>query len=248
MSGLVEALRFLTILPVGPHTGGAPERLADSAVFFPLVGGLIGALVAAAAWAAAVWFPAPVAAAVAVAALAWLTGGLHLDGLADLCDGLAAGGSRERLLAVMRDSRIGAVGATALVAALLLKFSLAEAVLVSDRAGAFVAAGALSRAAMVLAAARAPYARADGLGAAVIGRVTPAAAALAMAIGAAVGVAAVGPIGLAAAGIVMLGALAAAAWLARRLGGLTGDCLGAVNEIAEIIVLGSVAAGAGGGG
>jgi adenosylcobinamide-GDP ribazoletransferase len=245
MGGLLEALRFLTILPIGSSVSAEPARLAVSAPVFPVAGAVIGCLVAAAAWCAALWFPPPATAAVAVAASALLTGGLHLDGLADLCDGLAAGGGRERMLAVMRDSRIGAVGATGLITALMLKFGLAEAVVGGGQLGAFVAAGAVSRAALVLAAARAPYARADGLGAAMIGRVTPAAAGWAGAIGAAIAVGALGPPGLAAAGVVALGVVGAAAWLTRRLAGLTGDCLGAIGELSEIVVLGCAVAAAG---
>ena len=110
-----SALSFLTILPLGGQT---PEgRLGR--VWFPVVGALLGLAAGAVFWSLERVLGAPVAAVGAVAALAVLTGGLHLDGLADAADGLLGGSSPERRLEIMRDSRVGVFGAVALVLLLL---------------------------------------------------------------------------------------------------------------------------------
>jgi len=231
------ALSFLTRVPVGRSLDLRGEDVERGAVVFPLVGAAVGAVAGGAAVVLHPWLPSLVAAAVAVALAALVTGGLHLDALADTFDGLGAS-SRERALEIMRDPRIGSFGAGALVFDTLLRVAAISALL--DRGGAFrslVAAGALSRASSPALAAVLPYARAGGGTGSVLTPVRLAAAA----------VAAVGAI---AATVLLLGlngvwlALAAVATAAglgviyrRWLGGVTGDCLGAAIQLAETIVL-----------
>ncbi len=116
------ALQFLTIIPV-PFPLRCEERdLGRSMAFFPLVGLFLGALLVGADFVLTLRLPRPVVDLLLITLLSAVTGALHLDGLADVCDGLAARGGRERFLAVMKDSRIGAVGVVGLVLALLLKY------------------------------------------------------------------------------------------------------------------------------
>src|SRR3990172_3011497 len=114
MRDALAALEFLTVLRVRRRDAAFDEAaFAASQAYYPLVGLLIGAI-AGGAWLALDWaLPSPPAAALAVVVLAALSGGLHLDGLADSADGLFGGGDRERRLAIMRDSRTGSFGALA---------------------------------------------------------------------------------------------------------------------------------------
>jgi adenosylcobinamide-GDP ribazoletransferase len=228
------ALGFLTILPV-PAVDPGPDGLGRAAGWFPLVGAAVGGL---AAGARALLGPAlgPLPATVlAVSALVVATGALHQDGLADSADGLGARGSRERRLAAMRDSAIGAYGVLALLGwGLLLVTALAE-LSAAHAAVALVSAAAASRWGALLHAVAAPPARADGLGAGFgVGR-WPLAAATVLA----------GALALVLCGALPgLAALAAAAataalttLLARRtLGGRTGDTLGATVALGELAV------------
>ena len=235
------ATSFLTRLPVRAPGGVALARATNA---FPLVGVIVG-LVAGLAYLVAWWLSLGpwLAAIAAVAAAIALTGALHEDGLADVADGFGARGEREARLAAMRDSRIGAFGVIALVLALGARIGgLAElhgplTVLVT-----LVAAGALSRAAVVVAMRYMPAARSDGLGA---GAGTPDVEEMgtALAIAAVVTVAMLLPWGWLPALLFGGGAALVMAWRARRaFGGQTGDVLGAIQQAAEIGVICGAAA------
>lgn len=233
------ALVFLTRLPLRIDGAPDPPALAESVPLFPLVGALIG-LAAGVIFALATLagLPPLLAAALAVAAQIGLTGALHEDGLADLADGLGGGQAVEDRLRIMRDPRIGAFGALALMLALGLRAgSLAELGDAERVAAALIAAGALSRAALPLAMAWLPPARRDGL-AATAGRPHPARAGAALLIAALLALLVLPPAPALLALALALAAAAAVARLARRrIGGLTGDVLGAMQQLAEIAVL-----------
>lgn len=243
IAALVGALRFLTRLRVpGPATAGAD--LGASVAWFPPVGALCNAAVAGVFAAACCCWPAPVAAVLAVAAGLVLTGCFHEDAVADSADGLGGGGDdRARVLAILKDSRIGSYGAAALWTVLSLRaaalWALGERLGPAGAVAAFALAGAWGRwtAAPLL---RLPAAAASGLArdiAAGIGW-TPIAAASAWALAL---TAAAWWLGVAAAPAMAAAAVAAcAAWawyLWRRLGGQSGDLLGAGNQLAEGVAL-----------
>jgi adenosylcobinamide-GDP ribazoletransferase len=233
---LAVAAGFLTRLPVGRRAVPADDLLLRAAPLFPLVGAALGAAVAGVALAAALALPPLAAGALAVAFELAVTGALHADGLADSADGLG-GRDREQSLAIMRDHSLGAYGGAALALDLLLK-ATALGVLAEDSAVLpVVAAFALSRAVALPLAAALPYARAgagtgrllDGAGAG------PAAAGVvvACAIAAvAVRLDAVALIVCVAAVTVLVGLLAR-----RRLGGVTGDVMGAAIELSATCAL-----------
>jgi adenosylcobinamide-GDP ribazoletransferase len=243
MKGLRIALSFMTVLPVRSVASFQPGDLGRSASWFPLAGLLIGLLLAAAWWLLGLAFPDPLRAVLVVALWALLTGGLHLDGLADCCDALLAPVSVERRLEILKDPRLGSFGGTGLILALLLKVSALMAL--PQGAGwlgllPLVFAPALARW-LILLLARQPMARPGGLGAefalGVTGRTYLFAALVPLGLvlaGLAFGAGWQVLLALALAHLVALGVIA----LARaRLGGLTGDVLGLVVELGELAAL-----------
>ncbi|HEX9306733.1 MAG TPA: adenosylcobinamide-GDP ribazoletransferase [Anaeromyxobacter sp.] len=238
MNRLLVAIAFLTRLPV-PWSGALDARAVGRAsLLFPAVGLLLGGAQAAALHVMAARLPATLAAVLAVALAAALTGALHLDGLADTADGFGGGRDREHALAIMRDHAVGAFGATALVLVLAVK---AAAIVALASTGAWrwiLLAPALARWVPVALARALPYARAgDGLGRTVTdgaGAFELAGATL-LAVGAAVGLAGVR-------GVLALGAVAGFTLghglaCRRRIGGVTGDTMGAAVELAEALAL-----------
>lgn len=233
----VLALQFLTTVPLPFAMPAEARHLGRALAFFPLVGAALGLALAALDVALRLAMPVPVATAAILAGAALLTGGLHLDGLMDACDGLFGGRSPARRLEIMRDSRVGSYGVLAGVLALLLKYSGLTALPVELRAPALVLLPAVGRWAMAGGTWAFPYARPEGLGTAFKAGVTWRAIAVATVLAAALAWAALGPVGLA-----LLGLAAALAWPAARsmvgkLGGLTGDCYGALNEVTEVGLL-----------
>jgi len=258
------ALQFLTRVPV-QFRHFDPQWLQDCTRHFPLVGAGVGAFGAAVLLAALQAWPPVVAVGLAMAATVWLTGGFHEDGLADTCDGLGGAVDRARALLIMKDSRLGSYGALGLVLTLGLKAAVLV-VLVQQQpllaAAALVLAHAWSRTAAVALLAWLPYA-----GDAEHAKAKPLArhigpVALVVALGwcallawAVLALVAAWPGGVGATANLsprhlVLAALAAAGvalwcgrWLRRRLGGFTGDGLGATQQWCELAIYLALAAG-----
>ena len=224
-----RAFAFLTPL------GGAVTPSADALAWFPVVGAAVGLFLGGTWWAAAEVWPAPVAAAVVIVADLAVTGMLHLDGLVDSADGLLPPLDRERRLEVMADPRAGAFGVGAAGAVLLLRW--ASLAVLAPRPLLLGGLWCASRAAMALATTTVPYARPSGLAAVFLtasrpGR-TGAAAGLGLLGGLALGALGRGWGGVAAVLAVSAGAGAVVAVARRRLGGFTGDVLGAAGIVGE---------------
>lgn len=247
MKGLFAAIGFLTVLPVPRTLQGDGRVLAGGVPFFPLVGLLIGAVTAAADMVFVRVLPPLPAALLTVLVLTVLTGGLHLDGLADTADGLFSVRARERMLEVMRDSRIGTMGVLAVVFVLGLKIGAVAALAAPDRSAALVLAPLAGRGAASYMLTALPYARPEGgLAAPFIVRRSwwnPLfAAVFLLSAGAFLG--GVRGVGWAAAsgGV----AMAMTVYVGRKLGGFTGDTVGAAVEVAETVLLGAAIADLGG--
>lgn len=231
------AMQFLTIIPLPFDTRCQKDDLGRSLAVFPLAGLTIGALLAGLNWLIAPWLARPLADALLIAALAGVTGALHLDGLADVCDGLAARGSRERFLAVMKDSHTGAVGAVGVCLGLLLKWQALVAIPDEVKWQALLLFPLLARYGQVQTIVFARSARQEGLGSAFVGGATASRLVVA------------GVITLTGAwlllglcGLALCLKVAAITWLLKawshgRLGGITGDVVGCINELNEILVL-----------
>lgn len=230
------AICFLTRLPLGRFLNVDGDDLARAGIAFPLVGAAVGALVGAAALSLVHSLGTWLAAVLALATGALLTGGLHLDALADSADALGAH-VRERALEIMRDHAIGSYGATALALDLLLKTgALSILAAQGEVLRVAVVAGALSRAAPVLLAAALPYARTEtGLGSSLT-HGTRARATVAAVLAAGIAVSLTGADGaIAAAAAAAVTALLGLRYR-RWLNGVTGDTLGAAVELTEIAV------------
>jgi adenosylcobinamide-GDP ribazoletransferase len=230
-------IMFLTRLPVPSGLRHVDGRLARSARYFPLVGVLIGVLAAGAFWATSTLMPASIAAMLTLAVTLMITGALHEDGLADCCDGIGGGASREHTLEIMRDSRIGTYGAAGLILSLGLRWAAIASFTAAEGLLGLIIAHSLSRAMIPPVLVSAKYARTRGLASSVAEGVSSWEAAFAVML--AVGVALIGgPVaGIAALAAASLGAAVTLMILVRRLGGYTGDGLGAIQQVAEIAVL-----------
>lgn len=249
-----EGLRFglgtLTVLRVG--IGRVDRASAGSAMLWsPAIGAGLGAAAGTVAWGALeAGTSSLVAAVLAVAAFATLTRGLHLDGLADTADGLGSGRPAADALAVMRASDIGPFGVATLVLTLLLQVSALASFSDAQVIAVAAIAGAAGRLPLTWACQQGvPAARPDGLGALVAGTVSPAAAiaVIASTLVATAGLAAVTPVDVGRAVIAVgAGFLASLALLHRcrtRLGGITGDVLGALVEFSTTVALVVLATG-----
>jgi adenosylcobinamide-GDP ribazoletransferase len=241
VSGFLAAARYLTIVPL-PGPGHAPlEALGRSAAWFPIVGIGLGVGLVLTDRATNWLFPPLLAALLTVTAWKVATGGLHLDGLADCMDGLV-GRDPEHRLAIMRDSRIGAFGAIGLILFLLLEIVALSELAPGVRTRTLFVAPVIARATPALLARLFRPARADGQGAAFHASVGPASVAIGMVVALAAALTAQGALGVAAFAIGVVAALALAGLMARVIGGVTGDVLGAAVEVAELAVLLTVSA------
>jgi adenosylcobinamide-GDP ribazoletransferase len=233
-TGFWAAVQFLTRVPV--RITGRPD-LAAAVAWFPVVGALVGAVVGAAAAGLGELVPMPVAAGLAVLLGVLITGAFHEDGLADTADAVAGGWTVERRLEILKDPRHGSYGVAALCGSIVLRVLAVASLTPAAAFAGLVAAHALGRGAAVVAMGTAPVARADGLGADYARAVGPARALAGGAVALAIAAAATGwwagPLALAAA----VGAAAVARIAGRALGGVTGDVLGAVEQVGECLVL-----------
>lgn len=239
-AGLRLAMTLLTAVPLPGEVSAPDRRTAAAALYWaPFVGLALGALAAGVLVACRAGHTGPLlAAALAIGALAVLTRGLHLDGLADLADGLGSGRPAEQALEIMKRSDIGPFGVVTLVLALLIQVTaLARADQIGRGPLAIVAAAVAARLAVLVACRRGiPAARPGGLGSLVAGTIHPVAAA-ALVVAAVGGAIAVGWIYAVAIAAGLAAAAAVTSLAVRRLGGITGDVLGAVAEVTAAVCL-----------
>lgn len=236
LRSLAIAFGFLTRLPV-KNALVEDADLGRSLSWFPIVGMALGLALVGTERLLRGYLSADLVAVGLVALLAALTGGLHLDGLADVFDALGGGrGDHQRMLAIMRDSRIGAHGAAALCLFLITKVFTVRAVLRHDAVWQLFAFPILARWAVIPLVIFFPYARVEGLGRPFHGYGRPlhfaVATCLTSALVAWTGVHVIVP-GVSALAVT----LGMGLWLKRRLGGLTGDVYGAAIELSEIVFL-----------
>jgi adenosylcobinamide-GDP ribazoletransferase len=233
---LLLAFQFMTRIPISglPYRSGA---LAGAAKFFPVVGLAIGLMAAAIHHLLAAHLERQLLAMVLLVFLILITGGLHEDGLADSADAFGGGRSKEQILSIMRDSRIGSYGAIAVTVSLLARFILLSNIASVRLPGVLIAASVLCRWTSLPLGFLLPYAQKDnGLGGHVAGRLRLSSVAWAtlFAVG---GVAAgLGRDSLGPWLTTILLTAVSALYFKMRIGGITGDCFGAANQITEIAI------------
>ncbi|MFH5835338.1 adenosylcobinamide-GDP ribazoletransferase [Proteiniclasticum sp. C24MP] len=237
MSVFLQLISLFTKIPIPERIGFDAERLRKGVRLFPLAGLLVGLLQAAVAVLALRFFSREVAVAVSMAFVIHLTGGLHLDGLADTMDGILSARRREQMLLIMKDSRIGTHGVLALILFLLLKFLFLLEVEKSLLIQILVVLPVVGRTSMAMMLWGSRYAREDGLGNLFIGKTLRRESIYAGAGGAMLLYALNGLSGVLALILVFLMMLLFRRHLEKLLGGLTGDTLGAMNEMAELLFL-----------
>jgi adenosylcobinamide-GDP ribazoletransferase len=231
------ALQFLTRLPVVVAGDLPPDALAESARFFPIVGGLVGAGAIGIDVVVGARAGRSVSVVLMLIYLVIVTGALHEDGLADAADGFGGGWTKERVLAIMRDSNIGSFGALAIGLSLLARFVFLASLPPASLHGVVLAGQVLNRWATLPLAHWLPPARNDdGQGA----RMARKTSTTSLAIGTVVMVSIV-TVASGVAGVVMIAVAAGVAALTgayyrRRIGGITGDCLGATCQVTECAV------------
>jgi adenosylcobinamide-GDP ribazoletransferase len=234
MKGLVTAFRTLTILPV---PGRDAERFSSSLYFFPLVGAVIGLLVCLSGWGIAALLRWPMGAAAACVAVATiLTGGLHLDGLADVFDSMG-GRTRERKLEIMKDPRIGSFGVMGLVICLLVKFVCIVRIIETGEYAVLILPYVISRALQVPFAVWLPYARVEGTARRFVEGAKPIHFLVAFLLAAVICFAVSAFTGLLVLLLASIPVVALLFWMRRVYGGVTGDLLGMGSETIETLIL-----------
>jgi adenosylcobinamide-GDP ribazoletransferase len=232
---LFAGLAFLTILPIPHRWCGEGRDLERSLGWFPLIGLLIGAAIAGFDRGATALLPALPASVLTVLAMVAISGALHLDGLADTADGFLSSRPRERILEIMRDSRVGPMGVLAIAGLLLLKVAAVASLAPPARFGTLLLLPLAGRTAPVLLMSTLTYVREQGLGTAFQRKRSLFAPLFALASLAAAGFLAAGAAGLAAAAAAVGATVIFALWCRAKIGGYTGDTLGAACELAEVV-------------
>ncbi len=231
------ALQFLTRLPVVINGVVADEEVGRSLLYYPLVGLVIGVLLALLAWGLAT-VPPMVGAALLLVAWVLLTGGLHLDGLADSADAWAGGlGDRNKTLAIMKDPYCGPVGVVTLVLVLLLKFAALVTLIPQGEWSALVIAAVMGRSVVPLLFLTTPYVRSQGLGALLASHLPHRMVAVMLAITGVMIVVSTGVMTLWMVGTALALFVLVRGMMVRRINGITGDTTGALVEITEAVVL-----------
>ena len=233
--GFWAALQFLTIFPTPLRHEVSVKTCGQSLPYFPLVGLILGAILFGLHYGLSLILPSSVITALLIIALVILTGAHHLDGFIDTCDGVFVGKSKKKRLAIMSDTRVGAFGIVGVVLLLLLKYvSLLSVPLILP---ALLLMPTLSRWTMVTVISTFPYAKRSGMGLPFKQGATWQRLTVATVIALIIAIALLKWWGLALMGILWLIIFGIASSFRARLGGLTGDNYGAINELAEVLVL-----------
>jgi len=232
--GFWAALQFLTIFPTPLRHKVTATTSGQSLTYFPLVGLILGAILLGLHYGLTLILPSSVVNALLIIVLVILTGAHHLDGFIDTCDGVIAGESKKERLAIMSDTKVGAFGIVGAILQLLLKYvSLSSAPILP----ALLLMPTLSRWAMVSIIFIFPYAKRSGMGLTFKQGATWQRLAIATVIALIIAVALLKWWGLVLMTALWLIAFGIAGYFRSRLGGLTGDNYGAINELAEVLVL-----------
>jgi adenosylcobinamide-GDP ribazoletransferase len=245
IKNFITALQFLTIITVRKEHEVAEGDMAKSMVYFPFVGFLIGFfLVNADRLFALIALPQDIATFLLIILSVLITRALHIDGLADTLDGLMGGRDHSSRLAIMKDSRLGTSGALGIVFVLFMKYLCLDSLFESDRIVALLVAPVLARWAQTLMVSNAEYVREHGMGKAFVGHLRSSSLIAASVV--AIGLSAFVVVRLDVRSVILFFVLICGVllltylgkrYLVRKLGGVTGDAIGAMSELNEVLVL-----------
>lgn len=231
------ALMFYTRIPCPPLPHYSPEQLSQATRYLPLIGWIVGGITAGIAYGLSYFWPPTLAILLALAAGIWLTGAFHEDGLADFFDGFGGGWTKAQILEIMKDSRIGTYGMVGLSIVLLLRLHSLTALPVAQWASILIAGHSISRLAAVSVIYLAEYVREDANS-----KAKPIALGIshrALCIAAGFGLAPLLFLPSLWCSLALLPVIAMTFYLytvlQRRLGGYTGDCLGAIQQLTEVV-------------
>lgn len=231
------AIQFLTRIPLNIAVETEEDSFAKSVLWFPAAGILIGAFGAGAYWLSSLLLAGIFPVVCAVLANVCITGGLHVDGLADTCDGIFSARKRERMLEIMKDSRIGTNGTLAVIFDILMRIGILAAVPSNQLPWLLLTAPIVSRALLPLIMKLSVYARAEGMGGLFLGKQKWNRTLGALGAGAILSGAVLHLVGLAGLMIAAGTAFLFKDYIYGKLQGMTGDTIGAANEISEIVFL-----------
>jgi adenosylcobinamide-GDP ribazoletransferase len=241
------ALMFYTRLPVPRHIDHNADALNRATIFFPLIGWIVGGIGVATFWVGQLLFPPDLAVILSMVATVWATGAFHEDGFADTCDGFGGGWNKTQILTIMKDSRLGTYGTIGLGLLLAVKFFALRSLLTAEVFGwttalKYVAAHSLSRITAATVIRALPYVREDMDAKAkpIAKGITTGQLAIAAVFGLLPLLVLIGYTGLWIYALFLLPLLAVRArliwWFNKWLGGYTGDCLGATQQLTEVVV------------
>lgn len=242
IKGLILALNFLTIAPLGVKEKATKEELSYSIPFYPIAGLLIGGILYVFYLFIDRIFPQFVSDALVLFLWITITGALHLDGLADTVDGLYAGRTRDEILRIMRDPHTGAIGTTGVLLCLILKFAGIHSLPQEIKPGSLLLVPAIARAIIIIPAYFLPYAREEGTGHDFVNGVRK----QHLIVACIFFILFVLPFGIKGILLIVTNgifALLFTIYLKKRLNGITGDCLGFLCESSEVLSLITLCAG-----
>jgi len=233
---LITAVQFLTRFKAPDIGMPTTQDRALSIVFYPVVGAVVGAVLAVSSLLAHILYANALMAATAVVAVDfWVTGGLHLDGLMDSADGLLAYRSKERTLEIMRDSHVGAMAVMVLIFTVLLRIAALSLLAPGELARVVLVAALFARSLLLVVMRYAPSARSDGRGSEAASKTGALSAWIAVGVSALISLLWLGLAGLVACVIAALGVSRLTTTCERRIGGMTGDTYGASIELAQLL-------------
>jgi adenosylcobinamide-GDP ribazoletransferase len=238
MKNLILAIQFLTRIPIDIKVEVKENSFAESVLWFPAAGLLIGTFNALIYWLSSMLLGGIFPVVCTVLANVCITGGLHVDGLADTCDGIFSARKRDRMLEIMKDSRIGTNGALAIVFDMLVRIAILVSVPSEKVVWLIFMAPIVSKALLPLIMKLSVYARAEGgMGGLFLGKQKWSRTIIALTAGLLITWFAIGIVGLASFAITLLVVVLFKSYIYSKLQGMTGDTIGAANEIAEVVFL-----------
>ena len=236
MKSFILNLQFLTRIPIGDNIQYDQEEISKGTFWFPLIGLIVGLLCFGVYYIASQLFFGFFPVLCCIVANVVITGALHIDGLADTCDGIFSTRSKDRMLEIMKDSRIGTNGVIAIAFDLLFRITLISQMSIKQAALSIILAPVISRTMLVGLIYFSKYARANGgMGSIFMNKKYKINTYIGVGIGLAISIIAMGKYGLYVFMICIIMNIFYKTYIDGKIGGMTGDTLGAANELTEIV-------------